>query len=396
MDLRIGIGFSQEENIVRATEIAAEQAKDQIGKKRIDLAILLTTPDYNPEEVIPIAASALNQTRIIGGTTCGIITPAGLKRHGISILAMNSDTIGIDPVHTDHLNLKNMEAAGSSFIHSSLSGFGQKERKLLFFFFDGLLENMSDFTKGIAKKAGVFFPTIALGTSDQFTFSKTHQYRDNCANTHSACGMVLGGDINFYMAARHGWKPLGRPRLVKKSKKNIIEQIGEAPAIQIYEEFFKDSLGSLKNDTFGKLNARYPLGIFTKHKEEYLLRNVTDILEDGSIVLQDEIPDKAEIHIMIANKASCLHSAVEAAEALKKQLGNQTPKGLLIFESAMRWRVLKHSWNQERAAIMHVLGKGFPIFGMMTYGEMFNSGTIVNAPGRNYLLNGNILLVAII
>lgn len=395
VNLKIGIGFSQHENVLQAAKEAAEQAKNEIAEERLDMVILLTTPQYSPAEVLPIIEDCLKNTRIIGGSTAGIILNDGLSRQGIAVFAFRSDTIKFQTLHSLHLNLKDLTESGEVFVKEKGTTFGLKDRKLLMFFFDGLLENLSAFTEGIHNELGEYFPLIAAGTSDQFLFSKTEQYHDRAPSSNSSCGVILGGDISACMACRHGWKPLGKPRLIKKSRGNIIEKIGDAPAIQIYEDFFKDNLGSLKNDVFGKLNARYPLGVFTKHHQEYSIRNVMDILEDGSIACQDIVKEGSEIHIMIGNKSSCLQSAANASNDIQKALNGRTPQCLFIFESATRWQILKHSWHEELKIITDILGKNFPIMGMLTYGEIFNPGTLQHA-GKNSLLSGNIMLMAVV
>ncbi|MEA3346995.1 MAG: FIST N-terminal domain-containing protein, partial [Candidatus Auribacterota bacterium] len=302
MNLTLGIGFSQHDNIEQAATEAAKQAKIQAGSGRIDMALLLTTPQYDPQTILPIIENTIPHTRIIGGTTAGIIVEGALHRYGIAIFAFHSNTVKIQTIHAHHLNLKNLIETGSAFVKETGPLFGQKDQKFLLFFFDGLIENMSEFNFGIQKELGEYFPVIGAGNSDQLLFSKTVQYHDKAAASNSACGAIFGGDISLHMARRHGWKPLGKPRLIKKAKKNIIEKIGSSPPIQLYEELFKDNLGSLKNDAFGKLNARYPLGIFVKKGQEYIIRNVLDILEDGSFVCQDHVQEGSEVHLMIGNK----------------------------------------------------------------------------------------------
>ncbi len=49
----------------------------------------------------------------------------------------------------------------------------------------------------------------------------------------------------------------------------------------------------------------YPLGLYLEESRQYLLRNIIDILEDGSIVCHEGIPQGAEVHLMISNKESC-------------------------------------------------------------------------------------------
>jgi hypothetical protein len=61
----------------------------------------------------------------------------------------------------------------------------------------------------------------------------------------------------------------------------------------------------------------------------------------------------------------------------------------------MRWQILKHSWEEELKTVTEILGNEFPIIGMLTYGEIFNPGTLQHA-GRNSLLSGNIILMAVV
>ena len=394
MDLQIGEGFSQNENAAKAAEEASKMAKRQTGSDRLDMAMVLTTPHYNAEKVFEIVKNSLNQTRIFGGTTAGIIVGNALHRYGVAVFTFRSDSVKMQPVHALHLDLKDLNEAGIAFVKETGSDFGQKDQKFLLFFFDGLLENISDFSTGIQKELGGTFPVIAAGNSDAFRFSKTAQYHDQQSCSSSACGVIFGGDITIHAAQRHGWKPLGKPRPVKKAKKNIIEKIGNAPAMQLYEEFFQGNLGALKNDVYGSLNGRYPLGIPVKHSDEYIIRNVMDILEDGSIVCQDAVREGSEIHIMIGNKSSCLQSAAEAAQNIKKSVKDKPIHALFIFESSARWQILKHSWNEELKAVTDILGNNFPILGMLTYGEIFNPG-ILGCPGQNSPGNGNILLTAV-
>ena len=84
----------------------------------------------------------------------------------------------------------------------------------------------------------------------------------------------------------------------------------------------------------------YPLGIYLEESRQYLLRNIIDILEDGSIVCHEGIPQGAEVHLMISNKDSCRNSAIEAAELVKASLGDRQAKLVLVFESLARHKIL--------------------------------------------------------
>lgn len=395
MGLTVASGFSQHHDAIIAAKEAAEQARNKLSDERIDLILLLSTPNYDAKDVFASVKDSLKNFCIIGGSTAGIIMNDGLKQQGVAVFAFHSDSLKFQTINALHLNLKNLEESGSALVQQQMSAFGIKDRKFLLLLFDGLLENFSAFTRGIHSQLGAFFPIIGAGTSDQLLFSQTTQYHDRSPASKSSCGVIVGGDVSLCLSCKHGWKPLGKPRLIKKSHNNIIEMISGAPAFQIYEDFFKDHLGSLKNDPFGKISARYPLGTLTSPHQEYLLHNAIEVLEDGSIACQDVVNEGSEVHIMLGNKNSCLQSAGAAAKEIQHALKGRTPQCLFIFESAMRWQILKHSWKEEFKIIKQTIGDHFPMIGMLTYGEIFNPGTLQYA-GKNSLLNGNIILLAIV
>ena len=138
----------------------------------------------------------------------------------------------------------------------------------------------------------------------------------------------------------------------------------------------------------------YPLGIYLEEDRQYLLRNIIDILEDGSIVCQGGVPQGAEVHLMISNKDSCHKSAVGAAEIVKTTLGGKQAKLILVFESLARHKILGRSVAGEIQAVREILGATTPIVGMCAYGEIAPFGSLNNIKNI-YLHNESILIVAI-
>jgi hypothetical protein len=138
----------------------------------------------------------------------------------------------------------------------------------------------------------------------------------------------------------------------------------------------------------------YPLGFYLEGSRQYLLRNIIDILEDGSIVCHGGIPQGAEVHLMISNKESCRNSAIEAAESVKASLADRPAKLVLVFESLARHKILGSSAFSEIQAIKNVLGPTAPIVGMCSYGEIGPFDTLNNIKNI-YLHNESILIVAV-
>jgi hypothetical protein len=165
-------------------------------------------------------------------------------------------------------------------------------------------------------------------------------------------------------------------------------------ASRLYEEYFGDDIASLRLSQFGRMSILYPLGIFVEGSSEYLLRTAVAIHGDGSIVCQGNVPEGAEVHIMIGNKESCKQAATEAAEEAKKGLAEKKPKVVLVIESMARLKLLGRSAFEEIENIKQVFGASVPIVGMYANGEVCPFQTVEKFK-KPYLLNGSILVIAI-
>jgi hypothetical protein len=113
-------------------------------------------------------------------------------------------------------------------------------------------------------------------------------------------------------------------------------------------------------------------------EDEYLLRNIISIENDGSLICQGNVPEGNAIRIMIGTKETCLEAAQQAAEeansnfsgpimGFKKQ---QIKKFALVFSSYSRYNLLRRMANKEIEIIRSILGKETPIAGIYTSGEL--------------------------
>ena len=207
-------------------------------------------------------------------------------------------------------------------------------------------------------------------SSDDFKYKKLSQFFQDQILQNSAVGLLLGGSFHLALGCKHGFKPLGKPRTITKVDGYIIRTIDDKPAVEIYKHFLGTEAEGLKNVALNSYAAMYPLGFYLEEARQYLLRNIIDILEDGSIVCHEGIPQGAEVHLMISNKESCHNSAIEAAELVKASLADRQAKLVLIFESLARHKILGRSAFNEIQAIKNILGYTTPIIGMCSYGEM--------------------------
>jgi len=267
-------------------------------------------------------------------------------------------------------------------------------RDVFITFSAGIEKNSSQFIRGIKEVLGGVFPVLGAISSNDFKHKGLFQFYQDQILQNAAVGLLLGGASHLAMGCKHGFKPLGKPRTITKVNGTTIHTIDDGPAIDIYKHFLGDQADELKDVTLNSYAAMYPLGFYMEESRQYLLRNIIDILPDGSIVCHEGVPQGAEVHLMISNKESCLNSASEAAGLVKASLGDRQAKLVLIFESFARHKILGRSAFAEIQAIKEVLGYTTPIIGMCSFGEIGPFGTSSHIKNI-YLQNETILMVAI-
>ena len=394
MATHIGIGFSQEPNTSNASRDAALQAKAQIKQKTVDFTIVFTTPHYSPLETLRVIRQILPQAKTIGCSTAGIILAQSVEMRGIAVLAITSDDFKFGIGCAEDLASADMRVAGAELARATVMDFGQNRRGAFIVFSDGLLRNSAPLVKGAQEIFGRVFPVVGAGSSDNLSFRETYQFFQDKPMTNSATATLLGGQIRIGVGNRHGWKPLGKPRFVKKSEGNIIKTIDDKRATHIYEEYLGLGLEELQSRQFIHTAMLYPLGLYIEGEKEYLLRTVVAILSDGSMVCQGDVPEESEVHLMISNKDFCHQAAIEATHEALDTLSGRPPRLAIIFESLSRQKLLGRDIVQEIQAVREILSPATPIIGMYSYGEIAPLKSM-NHIGEAIVQNGTIVVLTV-
>lgn len=370
MATHVGIGFSQKSNASFAAQEAAISAKKQAQQQYFDLAIVFSTSHYNPADTLETIRQNFKQTKIIGCCTAGIILPERIETQGIAVLAIKSNEIKFGVGCVQNLIPGNFYQSGNQLAQNTILDFGPNRRQLFLLLTDGLLENNSVVLKGLRGAFNNTVPVVGAGSIDDFRFEKTFQFCQDQSLTNSAVGLLMGGEMKIGLGLRHGWRPLGKPRLIDKTQGHIIKTIDGQKASRVLEEYFGEDIRQLRFKKLSRMAMLYPLGIYIEKEGEYLLRYVLGTLSDGSIVCQGDIPEDARVHIMLGNKDDLREAASQAANEARHLLLGKLPKFFIIFESLTRHRLLGKGTLLEVQMIREVLGYTTPMVGMYSYGEI--------------------------
>lgn len=390
----IGIGFSQIPDPSKAALQACVQLKNQLNTADTDLVLVFASPEYVTPEIQAVITRTLKPRHLVGSSTGGIILSNGATNRGIAIAGINSEDMRFGVSAINNIDGQDMYTAGFDLARQASLNLKTSHREVFITFSQGIEKNSTSFIRGIKEVLGIGFPVLGAISSDDFKYQNLSQFFQDQILQNSTVGLLMGGSFHLALGCKHGFKPLGKPRFITKVDGYIIRTIDDKPAIEIYRHFLGKEADGLKDVTLNSYAAMYPLGIYLEEPHQYLLRNIIDILQDGSIVCHEGVNQGAEVHLMISNKDSCRNSAIEAAELVKASLGERQAKLVIIFESLARHKILGHTAFNELQAIKNVLGYTTPIIGMCTFGEIGPFGTL-NDIKNIYLHNENILMVAI-
>ena len=366
----IGIGSSQDLNPALAFKEASIMAKRQINLPESDLLLIFATDDYPLDQnALQTIERILQPKKSIYALTTGLILPRSAEARGVGILAISSKDIPFGISIRTNLGQSPLHEAGLRLGREAIASMGFPKRQGFISFLSGHQKNQL-LIRGLQESLGYTLPIIGAMSSGQIAHGKSLVGLDDKIYGDAAIGLLIGGTTPLVVATRHGWQPLGRPRIITDAEGSLIRKIDGEPAMNIYSNYFPEDLANLAPSKLRDLGLPYPLGISTNTPRTYSIRHITEILADGSMSCQGDVARGRTVYLMISDKDACRQAAHDAAMELREKLNGHPPKMLLIFESLARQKLLGRGASHEISLIKEIFGFATPVFGMYTYGEI--------------------------
>ena len=364
-----------------------------MGHPRADLMLVFASIRFDQETLLRGILSVAPSTWMAGCSTAGEILADGPSRRSVAIMAIRSDTLQAVTGLGMRMNL-NSRMAGQELASQVLQSKISNPHGMILFP-DGLTGNAAEVIRGVQDRLGLSFPIVGGSAADDFSFSRTYQYFQGGLYSDSVGGVLLAGPIAVGIGARHGWRPLGKPRRVTRGLANIVQELDGHTAVNLYETYFGRAAESLKSGSLADMSIVYPLGMPIPGEEEYLLRNVLRVdPTTGSLIYAGEVPEGSEVRLMMGSKERALEAARKAAEQAVLSIAPRTPTFALVFSSCSRARLFGQRAGEEIAAIRQVLGRSVPIIGFYGYGEQAPLSA-AGFRGLSYLHNETLVVCAV-
>ena len=368
MSTWVGVGHSKKSDSFQAGREAAAAAMAQMGLSTATFVLAFGSARFEQEPLLKGIRAVTREASLIGCSTAGEITPEGPAKRSVVVVTIQSDQLTATTGVGLRLDATPRQAgedvawaparAKTAFPH------------LFLMFPDGVSGNVAEAIRGVQMTLGTSFPIAGGAAGDDFLFRKTSQYHQQTVYSHAIVGALLAGQIAVGIGARHGWRPLGKPRLVTRAFTNVVHELDGRPAVHLYEEYFGRGAEELRHESLARMTVVYPLGMPIPGEDEYLLRNVLRVTPQGELVYAGEVPEGTSVRLMMGSKEHALTAARRAAEQAMAGLRGKTPRLALVFSSVSRARLFGRHAGDELRCIREVVGVRVPIAGFYGYGEL--------------------------
>ncbi|GAB6045797.1 FIST N-terminal domain-containing protein [Caminibacter profundus] len=259
----------------------------------------------------------------------------------------------------------------------SMKEFKEKEyllknkRKSFFIFVDGLSEYFEHFIDSLNEfidentyilGGGVGYKNLL---SKPTIFDKNGIYKDHA--------LIIGTNFKISIGISHGWKPIYGPLVVTKAKNNIIYELNNEKAFDVYQKIIYDIENvEIKPDDFYSIAMKYPFGISNFFNEEYIIRDPIQVKSDKSLQIVSSVKEMDTLYIMKGEKENLINSTCD----MSKKLFTTFPTNeSLIIDCISRVLFLQDAFEKEIEAVYNCSeNNNLKLFGFTSIGEITNYG----------------------
>jgi len=175
-----------------------------------------------------------------------------------------------------------------------------------------------------------------------------------------------GENVNFGYASIGGWSPFGIDRVITKSKDNILYELDEKPALDLYKEYLGEYAEGLP-----AAGLYFPLMVRSKDHHRTFVRTIQRIDElKKALIFSGDVPEGYYAKLMKANFDSLIDGSRQAAQISLTSLGIHSANLAILVSCVGRKLVLNQMTSDEIVAARSVLGNETTFTGFYSYGEI--------------------------
>ncbi|WP_159655395.1 FIST signal transduction protein [Vibrio atypicus] len=315
------------------------------------------------EQAVPLLKEFLPKSHIIGCTTAGEISNEGVSDGLLIVTVIQFEQTSIKK---SARYLSDYQGACKALGVALATDLLSPELRHVFVLSDGLQVDGTYLVEGFRNVLPENVKVTGGLAGDCVNFQKTEIYTDNVQTSGLVVAIGLYGDaLQVSYGSRGGWCSFGIERKVTHSEGNVLYELDDESALEIYRSY----LGELTKE-LPSSGLRFPLEISDPNRGTKLVRTLlaTDD-EKGSISFAGNIPDGVTAKLMRANVDSLIDGAQDAAKVCRDFI-DDSPQIAILISCVGRKLLLKQLADDEVDAVREELGPDTLLCGFYSYGEI--------------------------
>lgn len=255
------------------------------------------------------------------------------------------------------------EAAGEA-LAASLNAPGLTH---VFILSEGLRIHGSHLIRGLSRNLPPGVGITGGMAGDGLAFVQTLVTLDGAVRDGMVAAVGFYGDrLSIGYASVGGWKIFGPDRLVTRSEGNVLFELDNQPALDLYKNYIGPHAATLPTS-----GAMFPLALRTEYEDVGLVRTLMLVDEAaGSMTFAGDIPQGSYTRLMKTNTEHLIDAAADAASAALEMGGGAAPELALLVSCAGRKMILEQRTAEEVDTVHEILGAGTVLAGFYAYGEI--------------------------
>ncbi len=334
------------------------------------------------EDIYAEIRSFFPNGHLVFGTTSGEIFLNRVFDDSVTFTAIEFEK-GNFIVHTENIlsHKKNAVKAGKALGKK----FPEDNLKHLFVISEGSFVNGSDLITGLESQTLNKIPITGGLCGDGSRFEKTlASYNEKPKEGEIVVVGFYGDTLEITFAYGDGWIPFGPERTITKSSGNILWEIDNIPALNIYKNFLGEKASELPEAALF-----YPLSVKTPGSDYTIGRTILNIDEkNNTMIMAGDVPEGSLVQLTMAHVDNMSDAVIKASEIAMKGRKKDPEIGLLT-SCFSRKLVMDQRVEEEVEEVQYGIGADVAISGFYSYGE------IVSIQGKSILLNQTLTLTLI-
>lgn len=239
--------------------------------------------------------------------------------------------------------------------------------KGIFILSDGLNVNGSELVRGITSEIGHKIPLTGGLAGDGELFQRT-LVGINEPPIPGCIGAVgfYGEHVKIGHGSMGGWDVFGPERIITKSEGNVLYELDNQPALQLYKKYLGEEADQLPGSAL-----LFPLAIRpSDSSKEWIVRTILSVDEESqSMTFAGDVPEGYVSQLMHGNFDRLVEGAGESARQATESGENSQQVAFIISCIGRKMLMGQHTADEIQMVYDHWQQK-IPMIGFYSYGEI--------------------------